>query len=225
MKIDFQDKIDDYLFDRMSDEERVRFEAETANDAEIKEQLDYTQNVRQIIKSRNEKLALMKEWENDYTWKHPRERRIMYWLSGIAAVLIAGFFFMRNFHVGNGEIDYMLSLEVEKPTYKGGSDNSDIDLLLGQKKYEEALGLIKQKNLSLEADSLGIVHDMTKEDKAKEYDMLVVKEKRDDLKWLQVHAFLGLNRRSDALVLLDELRLTGGHYKMVADSLYNHIKR
>lgn len=69
MKIDYQDRIDDYLLDRMSDEERVRFEAETANDAELKEQLEYTQNVRQIIKSRYEKLALMKEWENDYLWQ------------------------------------------------------------------------------------------------------------------------------------------------------------
>ena len=225
MKIDYQDRIDDYLLDRMSDEERIRFETDAADDAELKEQLTFTETVQQTIKSRNEKLALMKEWENDYKWKHPSERRIMYWVYSIAAVLIAGFFFMQNFHQGNGDIDYMLSLEVDKPSYKGGSDNYDINLLLGQKKYKEALVLIKQKSLSLEADSLGIAHDMTKEEKAKEYDMLVVKEKRDDLKWLQVHALLGLNQRSDALMLLDELRLTEGRYKMVADSLYNHIKK
>ena len=52
MKIEFQDRIDDYLLDRMSDEQRNSFESDAAKDAELKEQLQFTETVQQATKSR-----------------------------------------------------------------------------------------------------------------------------------------------------------------------------
>ena len=72
MKIEFQDRIDDYLLDRLSDEERKSFESDAAEDAELKEQLQFTETVQQATKSRNEKLAAMKEWKDDYVWEDDR---------------------------------------------------------------------------------------------------------------------------------------------------------
>lgn len=72
MKIDFQDRIDDYLLDRMSDEEQRRFETDAAEDTELKEQLKFTETVQQATRSRNEKLAAMEEWKDDYTWEDER---------------------------------------------------------------------------------------------------------------------------------------------------------
>lgn len=69
MKIEFQDRIDEYLLDRMSDEERKSFESDAAEDAELKEQLQFTETVQQATKSRNEKLAAMEEWKDDYVWE------------------------------------------------------------------------------------------------------------------------------------------------------------
>lgn len=124
MKIDFQDRIDDYLLDRMSDGERKRFESDIANNPELEEQLKFTKTIHQATKSRNEKLIKIKKWRDDYIREgrnasvgnyiatgtddyyceptqvtrhkqHTDSRKITYWLSGIAAIAIIGVFFVK----------------------------------------------------------------------------------------------------------------------------------
>ena len=231
MKIEFQDRIDDYLLDRMSDEERKKFEADAAEDEELKEQLQFTETVQQAIKSRNEKLAAMEEWKNDYVWEETRSasrssgRGIFYWISGIAAVFVVGFFLIQNLYVANSPSGYMSSTKINDVAFRGSSDNSEIDLLLRQKKYEDALSLIEEKYLAVKEDSLDIVQDETMDAERKEYDMQIVKYKRDELKWLKAQALLGLSQQETALRILDELRNEEGDYQMAADSLYNLIKK
>ena len=254
MKIEFQDRIDDYLLDRMSDEERKSFESDAVTDAELKEQLQFTETVQQATKSRNEKLAAMEEWKDDYVWKAaaaaeyrptgsgynycpapsmdenrsmPRSsgRKFLYWISGIAAVFAVGFFLIQNLYVTNSPNEYMPSPRMNDMTIRAGSDNSEIELLLSQKKYGDALDLIEEKYLAVKDDSLVIVQDETMDAERKEYDMQIVKDKQDELKWLKAHALLGLSQQETALRILDELRNEEGYYQMAADSLYNHIKK
>lgn len=92
MKIDFQEKIDDYVLGKMSAEDRDKFEKEVSQDIEKQEQLKLTQNVSTAIKSRNEKLAMMQKWEQE---RIASKRKIMAWTSsavGVAAVFAIGFF-------------------------------------------------------------------------------------------------------------------------------------
>ena len=110
-------------------------------------------------------------------------------------------------------------------TLRAGSDNSEIELLLSQKKYGDALDLIEEKYLAVKEDSLVIVQDETMDAERKEYDMQIVKDKQDEQKWLKAHALLGLRQQETALRILDELRNEEGYYQMAADSLYNHIKK
>lgn len=49
-------------------------------------------------------------------------------------------------------------------------------------------------------------------------------ERLIELKWLKVHALLGLGKTEEALALLEEIRKAPGEYRMKADSLYNVIK-
>ena len=152
-------------------------------------------------------------------------RRIFYWMSGIAAVFVVGFFLIQNLFVADSPNEYMPSPRMNDMTLRAGSDNSDIELLLGQKKYEDALELIEEKYLTVKEDSLEIVQDETVDAERKEYDMQIVKDKQDELKWLKAHALIGLNKQAAALNLLDELRSEEGYCQMAADSLYNHIKK
>ncbi len=256
MKIDYQDRIDEYLLHRMSDEERMTFENEVNIDKELQEQLSFTEDVQQVLKSRNEKLAKMEEWKDDYIWQDHQEvaaaeyratgsgydycpapsidetssmsrssgRKFFYWITGIAAMFVAGFFLIQNLYVAKSPDDYMTAPRMSDVTFRAGSDNSDIKLLLCQKKYNEALDMIEEKGLALKDDSLELVQDVTIDGERKKYDLQIVKDKQDELKWLKAHALLGLHYEEDALLLLDELRNTEGYYQMAADSLYNHIK-
>ena len=259
MKIEYQDRIDDYLLGRMSDEERKRFESDAAEDSELKDQLNFTETVQRATRSRNEKLAAMEKWKDDYVWEDERVaaasasehrptgsgydycpaptmesrragssspfKKIFYWASGIAAVFVVGFFLIQNLYVGNSPSEYIPSPKTNDMTLRAGSDNSEIELLLSQKKYDEALDLIEEKYLAVQDDSLNIVQDETIEAEQKDYDMQIVKDKQDELKWLKAHALLGLSQQETALHILDELRNEVGYYQMAADSLYNHIRK
>ena len=124
MKNVFQDKIDEYLLDRMSDEEKAQFEAEVSHDESKREQLDFTRNVKGAISSREDKMAKLKMMQQMYDRKHQQvaasmratgtddwqyspapqyakekkpSKRILWWASGIAAVLVIGLFVVNPF--------------------------------------------------------------------------------------------------------------------------------
>ena len=220
MKEEYQDRIDDYILDRMSAEERVAFEKEMAADAELQEQVAFMQNMKTALRSRNEKLAAMKEWENDYVWHDERQgengnkRKWLYWVSGIAAVFVAGLFIVRT----PSDID-------PNGMLRGGASYAYIDTLIMQEKYQEALDSINKETLTCRNDSIETVQDSLMSDKALEYNMLLIKNRQDDLKWQTVMALLGMDRKDEALILLDELRREKGEYRKDAKALYKLVKR
>lgn len=115
----FQDSIDNYLLNRMDDAEKTEFLREVEQDKEKKEQLEFTQNVKDAIRSREEKLQVLKQFQKQYeqeqraaayratgsergacycpapevTTTEPvrPKKKIWLWLSGVAAVLVVGF--------------------------------------------------------------------------------------------------------------------------------------
>lgn len=99
MDKDFQDRIDEYLLhsDAMSDEAKANFLKEIEEDEAKKEQFELTKSIKKAIASRGEKLKAMAEFQKEYekrkddTGKEP-VRRLWLWASGIAAVLVVGFF-------------------------------------------------------------------------------------------------------------------------------------
>ena len=99
MDKDFQDRIDEYLLhsDTMSEEAKANFLKEIEEDEAKKEQFELTKSIKKAIASRGEKLKAMAEFQKEYekrkddTGKKP-VRRLWLWASGIAAVLVVGFF-------------------------------------------------------------------------------------------------------------------------------------
>ena len=62
----FQDRIDNYLLNRMDDAEKTEFLREIEQDKEKKEQLEFTQDVKDCIRSREEKLKALKQFQRQY---------------------------------------------------------------------------------------------------------------------------------------------------------------
>ena len=56
MRKAYQDRIDDYLLDRMSKEERHAFEKEIENNDGLQGQLEFTEMVQRAMKSKDEKM-------------------------------------------------------------------------------------------------------------------------------------------------------------------------
>ena len=256
MNIEFQDRIDDYLLGRMSDEDGKAFEQELRNNDELSEQMELTKDVQTAIKSRNEKLAKMQEWEDDYeleddssvaaaryrpagsgsesclapsmdqTRSMPRSsnRRYLYWISGIAAIFITGFFIFNNVFYGNKserEIIYSPS-QIEYGSMRGGGNFEKIEELIIGKDYKNALCQIEQeeKNLQEHEKYADSIYDAEQ----REYEKVVIIYNCDKLKWMKVYALLGLDRRNEAIMLLEELRTQNNIFKWKADSLYYLLK-
>ena len=90
MDYNFQDRIDEYLLygDTMSEEDKAQFLKEIEEDAEKKEQYEFTKNVKQAIVSRGEKLKAMTEFQKEM--KSHYHRKTWLWISSIAAILVVG---------------------------------------------------------------------------------------------------------------------------------------
>ena len=101
----FQDRIDEYLLhsDTMSEEDKAQFLKEIEEDAEKKEQYEFTKNVKQAIVSRGEKLKAMTEFQKEMKSHH--HRKTWLWISSIAAVLVVGFFAINPLFVENSPTD------------------------------------------------------------------------------------------------------------------------
>lgn len=218
MKQELQDRIDDYMLNRMSDKERQAFEKEVNDDPELKNQLEFSMKVQQGINNRNEKLAAMRKWDKPSV----PVRRVIYWASGVAAVFIAGLFVIniKSNHLVRDKEEIMLSsansskdngviLYDERfpnieayESYEGIRGDVkylEIEALLDDGQYEEALAVIEKEERELdESDSY-------------------------ELCWLKAKAFVGLGRKEEALELLDVLRQTECEYKQEADSLYRVV--
>ena len=156
----FQDRIDEYLLhgDTMSEEDKAQFLKEIEEDAEKKEQYEFTKNVKQAIVSRGEKLKAMTEFQKENETQDEKRmtacscpeyrqtedikivghksnfRKKLVWFSGIAAILVMGFFAIKPLLVdestnGNvrGEEDDVF--EMEAPADSSATDSISIDTI------------------------------------------------------------------------------------------------
>lgn len=105
MNYNFQDRIEEYLLygDTMSEEDKAQFLKEIEEDAEKKEQYEFTKNVKLAMVSRGEKLKAMTEFQKEMKSHH--HRKTWLWISSIAAVLVIGFFAINPLFVENSPTD------------------------------------------------------------------------------------------------------------------------
>lgn len=118
MKFENQDKIDNYVQGDMTAQERIAFEQDVQKDKELREQLEYTQKVKTLVTSHQEKMRLLKQWEEEYQQDEQvsaaqyrstgtenycpapechataktSSKKLYYWIFGIATVLVIGSF-------------------------------------------------------------------------------------------------------------------------------------
>lgn len=268
MKIEFQDRIDDYLLDRMSDEDRTSFETDAAEDAELKEQLQFTETVQQATKSRNEKLAAMEEWKNDYVWEEDRVvaasaaeyrptgsgydycpapemenrrvatsspiKKMLYWVSGIAAVFIVGVFVFNLYRPSSPEIAMeTASRPTEAPSkngnvsFRGRSHEVSIESQLAMGDYSKALARLEKNEADIRADLILIERELHSRGESRE-DALTEKDSLETnlvkVLYLKAQALNGLDRKDEARVVLDEIRQSESDYGIKADSLYHLLR-
>lgn len=165
MDYNFQDRIDEYLLhrDNMSEETKAQFLKEIEEDADKKEQYELTKNIRKALKSRGDKLKAMVEFQEEYeaqdemrikacSCPYPEYRvaedikivghksnfrKKLVWFSGIAAILVIGFFAIQPLFVyestnGNVRGDENDVFEMEVPADSIATDSISTDTIILQ---------------------------------------------------------------------------------------------
>lgn len=141
----FQDRIDDYLLNSMNVDEKESFLHEIEQDADKKEQFEFTRNVKVSICSREEKLRALAQFQQKYERERKAremratgtskvcycsapqieerniqsKKKIWLWISSVAAVLVVGFFSVK-FLFNNGTSPNDDTAPMEK--MRGGDD-------------------------------------------------------------------------------------------------------
>lgn len=223
-----QELIDRYIKDEMPAEERRQFEKLLSEDAELQEQYEFTRQLQEALKSRMEKINLMKQWEDEdaepAVQKVGHRKTLWRIVASVAAVVL----------VSVSLYMYMQPSGVEMPplnesygdVYRSSGELSQVKDLILEKRYAEALQMIDSLEKWTQVDEKnGVKANMSDEERERiQYEQEVKRQDADRLKWLKVYALMGLDRREEALQLLDELRRWNGIYQRKADSLYWLIK-
>lgn len=223
-----QELIDRYIKDEMPAEERRQFEKLLSEDAELQEQYEFTRQLQEALKSRMEKINLMKQWEDEdaepAVQKVGHRKTLWRIVASVAAVVL----------VSVSLYMYMQPSGVEMPplnesygdVYRSSGELSQVKDLILEKRYAEALQMIDSLEKWTQVDEKnGVKANMSDEERERiQYEQEVERQDADRLKWLKVYALMGLDRREEALQLLDELRRWNGIYQRKADSLYWLIK-
>ena len=123
----FQDRIDEYLLhsDTMSEEDKAQFLKEIEEDAEKKEQYEFTKNVKQAMVSRGEKQKAMTEFQKEMKSHH--HRKTWLWISSIAAILIVGLFAINPLLVETSSHDNVRGDENDVFEMTAPADSIDTD--------------------------------------------------------------------------------------------------
>ena len=244
MRIEYQDKIDEYLLNRMSEKERWLFETVVAQNEELKEQLEFTKQLRAAVKSRKEKLTKISEWQEDKkvamagmqqratgseypateyrksSRPYQKRLRVVIWSLGCIAIIVTVLFIFTPLHVVEDKA-HRVPLSYEN--IKANTNYSAIEQLIKQKMYEQAIHAIEQEEQSLKSDLMPIKGEKTKKER-QVYDAELLEEKSDELMWLKANALLGLGKDEEGMNLLNLLRRKEGKYQQSADSLYYRLK-
>lgn len=247
MDIDFQDRIDDYVLGRMSDEDRLQFEKEVSLDHEKEEQLQLTLNIKKALKSRQEKLAMIQDFEKDnqqlqqvYAVAHEANyRRVMpdqvassgkrqhrrlriSGIIGIAAILIVGFFITYTLIPSVENEITPVNMNVE--SMRGDNSFAQIAGMINNRQYEEALRLIHQSELDNKQERDSITSN-TSQSEELEYMLSTLNQRKYDLIWMKANALIGLKRMDEATKILQKLIRQDNPHKAQADSLYQIISK
>lgn len=162
----------------------------------------------------------------EQTFAKPRSsgKKAFYWISGIAAIFIAGFFLANNLFVmesGNPASP----LPHEYGNMRGGADFTSIEELLESQDFESALVQIEKQEQKLADEMAVLEQDSVQDNERKEYELQLIESKKDDLNWLKVQSLLGLGQKDKAVELLNSIRKSNSGYSLKADSLYNTLNK
>lgn len=221
MKDELLDRIDKYLREEMSPQERSDFEKEIGSDPELRKEIDLNRDIIRALASRQEKLDFMNTWKA-HSERSTRRLYLSMGVVGFAASLLIGIWVIKP-QFSSRNPDITLEYGQGSMIFRGGSSSDEVNDLLRSGGYERALAVIDSLEISYkEPASEYIPFDSLSEEML--YRREVERLALYYLKWQRIQALIGLRKYDEALDLLGEFRKEKGELQEKADSVWSEIK-
>ena len=231
MDTQIQDKIDNYLLDRMSEEERTAFEAEMEADQELKKQYIFTKVLKEELSEQarlKEKMRKWKEERESVATTHP-VRKWMYAAASLAALVLVGLFYLNI-----KSTDYNGRGDVIRGANKSAFDE-EVNILIENKEFKAALDLIDAK---IEDNDIQITYNEKYVDNSVDVDededtptpeeariaLKDAKEVQGELLLTKAQVLLQMGEKDKAVAILEELVSKDLSLQKRAKNLLKQIK-
>ena len=177
--------------------------------------------IEKAVKSISAKKKQINEWELDESrWQLQNRKKRFYRVGVAASVAIigaVGLSYYGSIHNGS-QYDVMQSSSYDSQysslSIETLTGDEEIKALIKMKEYETALEVINQAMKDTETDL--IVSDT---DNAKE----LIKKRIYTLSWIKIQALIGLDRKSEAIILLKEYAEKEGAYQEEAQNILKDL--
>jgi hypothetical protein len=153
-----------------------------------------------------------------------RNHKVWYWVTGIgiAAGLAVGIFITYPTSVTTSS-PYSMPEFNDEQAYRGGSTVvKDIDLLINAKQYHDALAKIEdaENDYASIISNIAVVEVATEE---QEYEKSLAEDELYSIVWRKINVLLALEKKDEAITILQYYRYQPGIYQTEANQLWEHL--
>lgn len=201
-----EDRIDNYILGRMSNEERQAFEKEISVNTELQEKVALHRDIVRAMRIEMDK-EYLQSLERDIKVQEMTERRRKTFAMRISSIAVAACLVFGVFVHFDTQSDYrQYGLGIELAVSRGGGDSDKVAELINDGNYDEALSLIA------EAEAKPFVCDDTNpeiiEAERDEY-----RREQDELQWYKTVAYMRMGKYIKAKRLLKQIASSDSEYK------------
>lgn len=201
-----EDRIDNYILGRMSNEERQAFEKEISVNSELQEKVALHRDIVRAMRIERDK-EYLQSLEHNIKVQEMTERRRRTFAMRISSIAVAACLVLGVFVHFDTQSDYrQYGLGIELAVSRGGGDSDKVAELINDGNYDEALSLIA------EAEAKPFVCDDTNpeiiEAERDEY-----QREQDELQWHKTVAYMRMGKYIKAKRLLKQIASSDSEYK------------
>ena len=193
-----QERIDNYVMDKMSAEERISFEQDIANDAELQSEVALHRDVVRAIRLKAAKEQLQKVERQIRAEEHRRKVfTIRIAAAALAACLVVGVFV--DDYYSDDYKRYAAGIEVPPPR-DGGYEVNEVVYKINDKDYAEALALIDKAAM-----------------------MKIDEREQQDLEWYKAVTYMHMGKWMKARKLLKQIANSDSIHKVDAEQALKEL--
>ena len=204
-----EDRIDNYILGRMSNEERQAFEKEISVNTELQEKVALHRDIVRAMRIERDK-EYLQSLERDIKVQEMTERRRRTFTMRISSIAVAACLVLGVFVHFDTQSDYrQYGLGIELAVSRGGNYADKVVNAISEDNYDIALEIIE------EAESIDYYID-DPDPVILEQLILEYKIEQDDLKWYKAVTYMRMGKYYKAKKLLKQIAASDSHRKVEA---------